>query len=59
MVESNTCLIRITNVANTFVYDISELFSITRCDLPGDVTGDCKVDLYDLTVLAASWLNQE
>jgi hypothetical protein len=29
-----------------------------RCNLPGDFSGDCKVDFKDLKILAESWLNE-
>jgi len=28
-----------------------------RCNLPGDYTHDCVVDMNDLMILAANWLN--
>lgn len=58
MVNSDQCLIRIKNAANSYVYDTSEgTFSIYQCQVSGDLTGDCMVDFYDLTMLAGSWLS--
>jgi hypothetical protein len=56
-VESQQCRIKITNLANPTVYDISNAaFTIYECGLQGDLTGDCAIDLNDLVTLAASWL---
>gem|GEM_PF-318437 len=57
-VNSNLCLIRIKNTADSAVSDISNTpFAIYDCDVDGDVTGDCFVNLNDLAVMAASWLD--
>ena len=34
----------------------SDLFAIHPCSVTADVTGDCRVDLEDLVILAAEWL---
>jgi len=58
MIDSYTCLVRITNAANTAVYDTSNtFFSIYQCNINGDLTGDCTIDFSDLAILAESWLS--
>jgi hypothetical protein len=57
-VESQQCLVRIKNAANTAISDVSNaVFRIYECTVGGDVTGDCKVDINDLAVMASSWLD--
>ena len=57
MVDSENCLVRITNAADPTVYDTSyEPFTIYECELDADLTGDCIVDMYDLANLANLWL---
>jgi ELWxxDGT repeat protein len=53
---SDQCLIRISSAADAGVHDVSETFSIYECPLTADVTGDCVVNLADLAVTAAQWL---
>lgn len=58
MVESQNCRIRIKNAANTAISDISDSsFTIYQCDVEGDLTDDCLVNLDDVAVLAAYWLD--
>lgn len=39
------------------VHDTSDaLFKIYICEIEGDSTGDCIIDMYDLAVIAESWL---
>ena len=58
IVESEQCMIRLSNTANPAVYDISNaVFTIYECSLDGDLTGDCIVNMADLTVMVASWLD--
>ncbi len=58
MVNSEQCLVRITNTGNLAVYDVSNVpFSIYQCALSGDLTGDCIVNLADFAVMAADWLD--
>ncbi len=57
LVSSEEVLVRISNAANPAVNDRSNaVFAVYECDLEGDVTGDCLIDLNDLAILAASWL---
>ncbi|HPY77438.1 MAG TPA: hypothetical protein PLQ45_06305 [Anaerohalosphaeraceae bacterium] len=57
LVSSDQVLIKISNAADPSVSDSSDaVFSIFKCELEGDLTGDCLVDLNDLALLAASWL---
>ncbi len=58
LLNSNVCLIRISNSANPAATDTSNAyFTIYQCRVEGDLTGDCIVDLNDLGILAASWLD--
>ncbi|HOL89621.1 MAG TPA: hypothetical protein PK054_11705 [Anaerohalosphaeraceae bacterium] len=57
LVSSDRALVRVVNAGNRAVSDASDAaFSIVPCPLPADITGDCVVDLADLAMLAASWL---
>ena len=57
MVDSENCLVRVTNLADPAVFDTSyEPFKIYECELIADLTGDCIVDMYDLATLANLWL---
>jgi hypothetical protein len=57
-VDSQQCLVRIKNAANTAISDSSDTaFRIYECSVAGDVTGDCLVNLDDLVVMASSWLD--
>ncbi len=56
-VTSAQCLVRVSNVANGQVFDISDApFRIFRCLLNFDLNGDCYVDMRDLALLASEWL---
>lgn len=58
IVDSEQCVVRITNIANPEAYDISdEVFFIYECVLDGDLTGDCIINMADFAVMAASWLD--
>ncbi len=58
MVESQQCRVRVRNAADSAVYDTSNApFTVYECDLDGDLTGDCIVNLADLAVMAAFWLD--
>ncbi|NLH17226.1 MAG: hypothetical protein GX455_11660 [Phycisphaerae bacterium] len=58
MLNSDICLVRISNNADRLVYDTSDsYFSIYECGVAGDLTKDCIVDLHDFAILAASWLD--
>jgi len=59
-VTSNQCLLRISDVADPCVYDISDdVFTIYECQGPiiGDVNNDCYFNLLDFALLAAGWLD--
>ncbi len=59
MMESMQCLIRIADVRNDGLSDSSDgQFTIFECrkQLPGDLNGDCYVNLPDLAILAGGWL---
>jgi len=57
LVDAQQCRIRVSNMANPGVYDVSNAaFAVYQCVLDGDVTGDCIVDMYDLALMAATWL---
>jgi len=57
LVDSQQCLVRIASRDNLRVYDESRAaFSIYECLLPGDITGDCVVDMTDFAILASCWL---
>ncbi len=56
-IDSDSCLIRISNAADSLVYDTSDsVFSVYQCSLAGDVSGDCVVNFEDFVLLASSWL---
>jgi hypothetical protein len=58
VIESQQCLVRIKNAANTAISDVSNApFRIYDCVVDGDVTGDCYVNLNDLAVTAEFWLD--
>ncbi|MHC4425794.1 MAG: metallophosphoesterase family protein [Planctomycetota bacterium] len=60
VVDSNQCLIRISNSQDVAVSDTSdETFTIFQCrkQLNGDLNGDCYVDFLDFAILAGDWLN--
>jgi hypothetical protein len=60
IVESQHCMIRISNTASPAVYDTSDaVFTIYECPLDGDLTGDCIVNMADFTMMAAFWLDCE
>ena len=58
-VESDQCLIRISDPQTIFTIDSSEdVFTIFDCEaeLAGDITGDCYVNFEDFLIMAATWL---
>lgn len=58
IMNSENCLVKITNTGNPGVFDTSDAaFIVYDCDLDSDVTGDCAVDLDDLAAVAAVWLD--
>lgn len=59
IVDSQQCKVRVTNAADFSVYDISDaVFTIYECFLDGDLTGDCEINMSDLAVMAAFWLER-
>jgi len=57
IVNSENCFVRITNAANLAVQDTSyEAFRIYECGVDGDLTDDCIVNMFDLAIMADSWL---
>jgi hypothetical protein len=58
-VNSNTCLIRISDSNNKLISDTSDkVFEISKCRIKfeADLNGDCKVDIRDFAILADYWL---
>ena len=56
-VDSEACLVRVASRDNPGIYDVSDTaFLIYECLLPGDITGDCSIDMLDLALLASDWL---
>ncbi len=56
-VDSQLCAMRITKATNNSVYDTNNfIFTVYQCPLEGDLTDDCIVDLFDLSVMAFDWL---
>ncbi len=59
IVDSNQCLIRISDFHNAMVHDTSDKpFTIFQClrRLNSDLNGDCYVDFLDLALLTDEWL---
>lgn len=58
-VTSEECLIRISDVNNPNIYDVSDdVFTIFEClkKLTGDLDNNCYVNLNDVALLAQDWL---
>jgi len=58
-INSNDCLIRISDLDNKLVSDTSDkAFTISQCltKLKADLNGDCYVDILDFIILADEWL---
>lgn len=58
-VNSQQCLVRVTDAADPGVGDISDdVFTIFVCQrsLAGDLNGDCYIDFKDIAVIALDWL---
>jgi hypothetical protein len=58
-INSNACLIRISDLNNTLISDTSDkLFTISKCrsKLKADLNGDCNVNILDFAILADYWL---
>lgn len=59
VVDSDQCLVRISNLHDVTIYDTSDkTFAIFQClrQLHSDLNGDCYVDFLDLAILAGEWL---
>ncbi len=58
--DANECLIRVSDSADTLVFDVSdEVFTIFQCvigPIPSDLNNDCYVNLADFMEFAQSWL---
>ncbi len=58
MVDSNQCLVRISDANDASVNDVSDdVFRIHVCTLVYDLNHDCFVDFFDFSLLASEWLN--
>ncbi|MHC4641366.1 MAG: hypothetical protein ACYS32_06950 [Planctomycetota bacterium] len=60
LVDSNQCLVRISDALNPDVNDMSNtVFTIFQCRGPiaGDLNGDCYVDWKDFASFASTWLD--
>lgn len=56
-VTSNQSLVRISDVSNPGVFDMSTtMFTIYECTLLYDLNDDCFIDLQDLALLSSEWL---
>jgi len=58
-VESDQCLLRVSDLRFPSVSDTSDqTFTIFQCaqSIPGDLNGDCYVDLKDIALLSVNWL---
>jgi hypothetical protein len=56
-IDSEQCLVRISSATNLRTYDVSNgPNTIYQCVLPGDLTGDCLINLFDLAIMASDWL---
>jgi beta propeller repeat protein len=59
VVDSNLCLIRISDTNGVIASDVSDgSFTIFQCDplLTADLSGDCKVDFADFALFSDQWL---
>ena len=57
MVDAERCWVRVAGRENLSAYDVSDAaFSVYKCSLPGDITGDCSIDMFDLALMASDWL---
>ena len=56
-IDSTESSLRITNMCDTTAVSVSvSYFTIEKCQLEGDVTGNCFVDLEDFLIMATQWL---
>ena len=57
LVDSQHCVVRVRNAADAGVYDASdEAFTTYECEVEGDMTGDCMVNMLDFAIMANWWL---
>ncbi|MCK4753543.1 MAG: hypothetical protein KAS75_08850 [Planctomycetes bacterium] len=57
IINSEQCVVRVTNTANLSIHDSSDgVFTTYECVADGDLTGDCIVNMVDFAIMAASWL---
>ena len=57
-VNTDQCRVRISDIEATHITDTSDnRFTIYQCTLETDLNGDCIIDLLDLSLLAADWLD--
>jgi len=57
--HSDQCLIRVSDSLHPRINDISDsVFTVDECDppIPGDVNGDCYVNIADIAIIAENWL---
>ena len=55
--DSNQCLVRVSDVNNSDIYDVSDnVFRIYECTLQYDLNGDCVVNLADFALLVSEYL---
>jgi hypothetical protein len=57
-VDSDACLIRISDWYNPSASDTSPSFTIFQCQLssPADINNDCYIDMQDFIIMASEWL---
>jgi hypothetical protein len=58
-IDSNNCMLRITDADNPAITDTSSIFYLYQCNTPnqGDINDDCYVTAKDFALLASAWLN--
>jgi hypothetical protein len=59
LIDSNQCLVRISDPNNADVFDTSDrVFTIFQCrgNFASDLNGDCYVDFLDFVIMAGDWL---
>jgi len=57
VVDSNQCLVRMSDANDASIYDTSDVvFTIYECTLTFDLNHDCFVDFLDFALLATEWL---
>ncbi len=55
--NSNQCLVRVSDVSDSDIYDISDgVFRIYECTLLYDLNDDCEVNMADFALLASEYL---